>query len=267
MFEFLCFDNGNIGYYRMKNIDFIFKKTLIKICAKRKIGFELFELLFAGKNGLEVGGPSKIFNNNGYLPLYKIVNSLSGCNFSSNTIWKGNINSNENYNYYKNKNWIQYISEATDLSPLSDSKYDFVVSSNCLEHISNPLKAVKEWVRVIKKNGIVLLVLPNKEFCFDHNRPTTEFSHLMEDFKSDINEDDLTHLGEILELHDLKMDKRAGSFEQFKKRSLKNIENRALHHHIFSIDVLKEIFTFFKLEVLFSYEGTDFIIIGKKKTD
>ena len=147
---------------------------------------------------------------------------------------------------------------------IPDLKYDFIISSNCLEHIANPLKAIEEWIRVIKKNGLILLVLPNKEFCFDHKRPITEFSHLLSDFKNDTKEDDLTHLEEILELHDLKMDKRAGNYEEFKVRSLKNYNNRALHQHIFDLNLLKYIFIYFKLEILLTSEGKELIILGRK---
>jgi hypothetical protein len=90
---------------------------------------------------------------------------------------------------------------------------------------------------------------------------------MLQDYQSNIQEDDLTHLDEILKMHDLKMDKLAGTFEQFKERSLKNFENRALHQHVFDMDVLKEIFVFFKLEIMFMYEGVEFVIIGKKTVD
>ena len=242
----------------------ILKKVLSKIMRKRISDFAYIKQLFISKSGLEVGGPSKIFRNNRLLPLYKIVKELDGCNFSNTTIWEGNIEGGKNYNFYKNKKGVQYISEATDLSLIPNSKYDFIISAHCLEHVANPLKAIKEWIRVIKKDGLVLLVLPNKEYCFDHNRPITEFSHLLSDFQNNINEDDLTHLNEILELHDLDMDKPAGSLEQFRERSLKNFDNRALHHHVFNITVLKEIFSYFKLDVILAHEGKEFIILGKK---
>jgi len=221
-------------------------------------------LLFAYKSGLEVGGPSGIFRNNGFVPIYKILHKLDGCNFSNTTIWEGQLKNGENYNYYKNKKGVQYISEAADLSLIPNSKYDFILSSNCLEHVANPLKAIEEWIRVLKKGGLLFLVLPNKEYCFDHNRSVTDFSHLLSDYQNNTSEHDLTHLDEILELHDLNMDKIAGSLEQFKERSLKNFENRALHQHIFDIDVLKDIFNYFKLEVLITYEGAEYIILGKK---
>lgn len=245
-------------------LGFMFKRVFSKIMKERINNYGFIKQLFANKSGLEVGGPSGIYRNAGFVPLYKIVKELDGCNFSNCTIWEGNLEGGENYNYYRNRKGIQYISEATNLSLIPNSKYDFILSSNCLEHIANPIKAIEEWIRVLKKEGLLLLVLPNKSYCFDHNRSVTEFSHLLIDYQNHITEDDLTHLDEILELHDLKMDKPAGSFEQFKERSLKNFDNRALHQHVFDINVLEEIYSYFKLEVLLTYEGREHIIIGRK---
>lgn len=245
------------------------KRSLIRIYTRifreRVPNFRYTTRLFRNKYGIEVGGPSRMFTYKGLIPIYKVINSLDGCNYSAQTIWEKSKSgkSKDKYSCFKEGN--QYISDATDLSQIPDEKYDFIISSNCLEHIANPFKAMKEWLRVIKKDGLILLVLPNKDFCFDWKRPVTKFSHLLEDYENDTQEDDLTHLEEILTLHDLKMDKQAGSLEQFRARSIKNIENRALHHHIFDLELLKEIYGYFNLEILRTYQkGQDYIILGKK---
>jgi SAM-dependent methyltransferase len=252
---------------RERGLFFVFKRRLAKMAGKKIRKFGYLNRLFAGKTGLEVGGPSEIFRDNGFIPLYKVVKELDGCNFSNKTIWEGHIENGDAYPYYPNKKGVQYISEATDLSLIRDSTYDFVISSNCLEHVANPLKAVREWIRVIKDNGLLLLVLPNKEYCFDHNRQVTPFSHLLEDFQNDTQEDDLTHLDEILQFHDLTMDVAVGSPEQFRERSLKNFDNRALHQHVFDTSTLKEIFGYFRLEILLTHAGRDYTILGRKIVD
>ena len=56
---------------------------------------------------------------------------------------------------------------------------------------------------------------------------------MFNDFEQNINEDDLTHLPEILGKHDLTMDFAAGSKQDFHRRSLENFSNRCLHHHVF----------------------------------
>jgi ubiquinone/menaquinone biosynthesis C-methylase UbiE len=249
---------------KYQGIIYLFKIFKNKLLKPRIPNYLDINNLFTNKIGLEIGGPSGIFKDNGYIPIYKIIKNLDGCNFSNKTLWEGNLKSGHTYSYYKQKKGIQYISEATDLSYISSEKYDFIISSNCLEHIANPLKAVAEWVRVIKPMGLLLLVLPNKQYCFDHLRNTTEFNHLLNDYNNLTGENDLTHLEEILELHDLKMDRLAGNYEQFRQRSFKNFENRALHHHVFDISLLKKIYEFNNLEIISTCINEEFIILGKK---
>jgi SAM-dependent methyltransferase len=145
------------------------------------------------------------------------------------------------------------------------NEYDFVLSCNNLEHIANPLKAIKNWLTLLKNEGTIVLILPRKESNFDHKRPTTIFEHLKNDFDNNIGEDDLTCLNEVLQLHNLKFDPLAGSFEKFKTRGLNNFNNRCLHHHVFDKKLLEEICHFFGLQILLSTQRVDnYIIVAKK---
>lgn len=92
-----------------------------------------------------------------------------------------------------------------------------MLSSHNIEHLANPLKAIKEWKRVVKPNGYFLFVVPNKEGTFDHLRPVTTIDHLIQDLKNDIKEDDNTHFEEVLELHDLTRDPGRMTYTEFKK--------------------------------------------------
>lgn len=242
----------------------IYHLVLSRVVRQQIDNYSYIESLFKDKSGIEIGGPSGDFRNYGFIPLYKILKSLDGCNFSTSTIWEGNIKGGTPY-LADVVQGIQYISEATDLSFSPSDKYDFVLSSNCLEHVANPLKAIEEWIRVIKKDGLLLLILPNKDYCFDHKRPITDIKHLLDDYKNQKDESDLTHLSEIIELQDFKMDKCAGTIDKFKERSLENQLNRALHHHVFDISLLREIYDLYKIEIILTYEGRrGNIILGRK---
>lgn len=257
-----------LGKYKTKGLygvkRFLQKKYFVEKPEQQK-DTNVFKKYFEGKNGIEIGGLSKIFNNE--IPIYRIVKNIDGCNFSSQTVWEGQIQEGYNYNFFDLKSGYQYICEASDLNRISSEKYDFVISSHCLEHCANTLKSVNEWLRIIKKGGVLLLVLPDKRYTFDHNRSITKFSHLIEDYANKVNEDDLTHLSEILKLHDLNLDKAAGSIDQFEERSKNNYSNRCLHHHVFDFELLKQIFEYNNVESI----NTSFIkpyhqiILGIKK--
>lgn len=47
--------------------------------------------------------------------------------------------------------------------PFKSNMFDTVYSINLLEHVKNPSKAVSECMRVLKKNGTLILITPSKE--------------------------------------------------------------------------------------------------------
>jgi len=209
---------------------------------------------FKGLKGIEIGGPSNIFSIKGAMPVYLFAEKVDGVNFSNKTIWEGKIKEGENYNYYKNLFGFQYIAEGSDLSLLKDNQFDFLLSSHSLEHIANPLKAIKEWLRIIKKDGYIIIVVPEKSLCFDHKRDYSNFSTLLEQYKKNVGEDDLSTLKEVLMNHDLSLDKNAGTFLEFTKRCLDNFNNRCMHHYVYSDDLLLEICNY--LNCLYIYHET-----------
>jgi SAM-dependent methyltransferase len=218
------------------------------------------------KYGIEIGGPSALFKT--VLPLYQFVGGLDGVNFSTDTVWEGSIEAGNNFKYYYKRSGHQFIADATDLSEIATARYDFLLSSNCLEHVANPIKALTEWKRLIKDDGVLILVLPNKESNFDHRRPFTKFEHLEEDFTRDVGEDDLTHLDEILALHDLPMDAPAGDPDQFRERSLKNFHNRTLHHHVFDVQLIEQLLDYVRFEILdMTTTKSDFFALAKKNPE
>jgi SAM-dependent methyltransferase len=222
-----------------------------------------YQSLVDDKCGVEIGGPSMLFKT--VLPLYQRVRGLDGVNFSADTIWEGRIQADRGYHYYRNKRGRQFIADAADLPELATGRYDFLLSSNCLEHIANPLKALLEWKRVVKPGGALILVVPNKENNFDHRRPVTRFEHLLDDFTRGVGEDDTTHLDEILALHDLRRDWPAGGRRQFRKRSLKNFQNRTLHHHVFDVGVLEEMLEWVGFRIVdVTTARTDFFALAMK---
>lgn len=188
----------------------------------------------AGKLALEIGGPSQIFGDRGSLPLYSALGGVDNCLFSGDTIWTSQIEPGRHFHYHPGKRaGIQFIRDATNLQSILDASYECVLASHCLEHVANPLRALSEWMRVLEDGGFLVLILPHKDGIFDWRRPTTSLAHMREDYQNNTGEDDLTHLPEILALHDLEMDEGAGSPERFHLRCLNNLSNRTMHHHVF----------------------------------
>jgi SAM-dependent methyltransferase len=186
----------------------------------------MYRRALRGRVALEIGGPSEIFAL-GPLPVYRDLGAIDGCNFASRTLWEP-LGFAPRYRR-------TFVADATSLDGVADGSYEAVLASHVLEHVANPLRALVEWHRVLAPDGVLLLILPEKEHTFDRHRPVTPVEHMVADYEHGVEEDDLTHLDEILDLHDLSTDPGGLSTDEFRARSLNNASIRALHHHVFTL--------------------------------
>jgi SAM-dependent methyltransferase len=144
------------------------------------------------------------------------------------------------------------IAEGSALSSVSDGAYDFVLSSHNLEHFANPVKALLEWKRITRPRGALVLVLPDYRRTFDHRRTPTSVAHMMEDYANSMAEDDMTHLPEVLNCHDVTLDGtlKTHTFEELRDRSVNNVRNRVMHHHVFDETNSEQLLTQVGMQVL-----------------
>lgn len=196
--------------------------------------FPVIREIVGGATGIEIGGPSPIFAWGGMIPLYPLAKRVDNVNFAHSTIWEDATEEGDSFAFHPGKAPGQRIvAEGADLRVIPSAKYDFVLSSHILEHTANPLRALAEWGRLLRSGGALVLVVPHRDGTFDHRRPITTMSHLVDDFETSMGEDDLTHLPEILQLHDLSRDPGLTDVDMFRERAARNAEFRSLHHHVF----------------------------------
>lgn len=55
-------------------------------------------------------------------------------------------------------------------------KFDYIVSSHVLEHMPNPIEFLFDVLSILNVHGKICLLLPDKEFTFDHYRENTSFA-------------------------------------------------------------------------------------------
>lgn len=74
---------------------------------------------------------------------------------------------------------VHLVSPGDDL-PFKNGTLDFVLSSHNLEHYFDPIGALKEWWRVVRPGGYIILVIPHKERTFDRDKPDTSLTELIQ---------------------------------------------------------------------------------------
>lgn len=79
-----------------------------------------------------------------------------------------------------NKQWgrgADIVNDCAKLDLFSDKSMNFVFSSHLLEHIEDYAAALKEWWRVIKPGGYLVLYLPHKDFYPNIGKEGTNPDH------------------------------------------------------------------------------------------
>ncbi len=223
--------------------------------------------LFQSATGLELGGPSAVFSPDGCLPIYQLAARIDNCNFSTRTIWEGVIAEGHTFVFDPSKApGRQFVSEASHLPFIEDATYDFVLSSHCLEHLANPLKGLHEWSRVLKVNGVLVLVLPHKERTFDHRRAVTRLEHVIADYENQTPESDMTHFDDAITLHDVSRNPGGGGYETIVEQAKRNFETRCIHHHVFDLGFAVDVVNQAGLQILAAelFEPYHIIVFARK---
>ena len=245
----------------------LWRAVVAELFPSSRLSFKGAPGLFRGGIGLEIGGPSPIFGPRGLLPIYDVASRMDNCNFGALTAWEGEIREGRSFRFSRRAPpGHQYVAEATDLGAIASGAYDFLLSSHMIEHTANPLKALAEWIRVVKPGGLFAIIVPHRDGTFDHRRPVTPLAHLIDDFDNDVTETDLTHLQEILALHDLSLDPGSDDPERFAVRSRRNVENRCLHQHVFDTRSAVEMIRHAGLDIMFvqALAPHDIVILARK---
>lgn len=76
------------------------------------------------------------------------------------------------------------VSDSEHFDTVANETFDFVVANHVLEHVTDPIGALIEWHRILKRDGLLLVSLPDKRYTFDRRRARTTLAHLEADHRS-----------------------------------------------------------------------------------
>jgi ubiquinone/menaquinone biosynthesis C-methylase UbiE len=144
------------------------------------------------------------------------------------------------------------IASAEDPIPIETGSMDFVIACHMLEHLPNPLKALKEIYRVLKPGGILYLSVPDKRYTFDSERQVTPLSHVQKDYEEEATVDTcVDHYKEWVDF-----------VESRKKKPIVKTVNEAkqyrIHFHVWVPDSIPEMFKFMAKNLDSPFSLTDY---------
>lgn len=83
----------------------------------------------------------------------------------------------QNYNLVD----VEVIDDGEKLTKISDNQLDFIIGNHFIEHCQNPLGTIRNHLSKLRNGGLLYYAVPDKNFCFDRERPLTTIEHLLKD--------------------------------------------------------------------------------------
>jgi len=71
------------------------------------------------------------------------------------------------------KTWDLEDGDAQYMEGIKDADIDFIHSSHCLEHLNDPYEGLKNWFRVIRPGGYLIITVPDEDLYEQGQFPST----------------------------------------------------------------------------------------------
>ncbi|MCC6142336.1 MAG: methyltransferase domain-containing protein [Candidatus Hydrogenedentes bacterium] len=166
---------------------------------------------------------------------------------------------------------VDLVSDAEQL-PLATGSMDYLFSSHALEHCPNTLAVLREWQRVLRPGGRLVLRLPHRDKTFDRTRPLTTLDHHIQDEQAAVDRRDETHWDEFAAHaiddypHHWKEEARRpdGSWDM-----AYIVTHGHIHYHVWTQTELIDLLRHLGFRILFVIDDTldradSFLIVGEK---
>lgn len=136
------------------------------------------------------------------------------------------------------------IGDAETLETVPDKSYDFVIAAHVIEHMRNPLAALKHWCRVTRPGGMVYLIVPDKRVTFDKHRVRTSIPHMILDYLRPSAERDFEHyLDYAIHVHEKSEQEAIEEADRLLKTDY------SIHYHVFLPSDIINLLAWFSVNV------------------
>lgn len=127
----------------------------------------------------------------------------------------------------------EIIDEGSTLATVKDETFDYLVAAHVLEHIDDPILALKNWIRVVKPGGHIVIAVPDMRLCDEEHRALSTVDHFQRDHGEGPQVSAEYHYRE----HGLNPDEYTGE----KLAEYIKDHERMIHYHTFTLTSLVQL--------------------------
>ncbi len=150
--------------------------------------------------------------------------------------------------------------DADRLSQLADESQDFVIASHVIEHLANPLAMLADIHRVLKTDGLLILLVPDRSRTFDRDRLPTPLGHLIDDYRNDVREVEDAHVEEFL------VSTGTVAADEVTADDIELHRRRSVHVHVWDLPEFTEVLEYAAAEMDIHWEVLDAMNPGEEGT-
>jgi len=154
----------------------------------------------------------------------------------------------------------EIVDDGETLTTVAAQSQNFIVASHFLEHCQNPVATLQSFMRVLKPDGVLFLVVPDKLYTFDKDRPSTALEHIIRDFEEGPAWSREQHYREYARLVE---HAPSGEAEELRSRYLIDLDY-SIHFHVWTKAQVLELFAFVEEKYHLGYEIRFFLDNGQE---
>lgn len=126
---------------------------------------------------------------------------------------------------------IDVVDDGETLTKFKDSSVHFIIANHFLEHTVDPLKTIKNFLRVLKPDGLIFMAIPDMRATFDRDRLLTPVDHFIRVHEQGKDPDLNRHYEECVRL----IEKKPAAEVKARVKFLKDT-HFSIHYHTFTLE-------------------------------
>jgi SAM-dependent methyltransferase len=147
---------------------------------------------------------------------------------------------------------VDIVDDGETLATIADGSQDFVIANHFIEHTQNVVLTIQNMLRVLRRDGVIFMAIPDKRQTFDHLRAITTTDHLIRDYELGPAQSEHGHYFDFVKYTDHGLGKSDSEIEKVIEEL--KAKNWSIHFHVWDHQAMIDMFCMMKKHFGFAFE-------------
>ncbi len=144
---------------------------------------------------------------------------------------------------------VDILDDGIHLETIANRSYNFAIANHVVEHLRNPILAIKNALRVLKIGGALYIAIPDKRYTFDRDRPLTPIDRLLREYRGTSNRSKRDYFEEYVRLVDKVPEEQVNA----RIETLLDMDY-SIHYHVWTADTFCDFLAYCRDRLGFGFD-------------